>query len=162
MGLFFNLPADRHPLTSSSLAPPRLSPTAVQFLLYLLTGGSAALVDLSIFAVLNTVYGIQIVPAAVCSFLVAMCENYVLTSLFVYKAPLRAVLLAKFAAFAAMGLVINTGVTVVLNHMLELIPVLARSPIAHYLPVLAKVGGIGIAFVFNFAVNTLVVFKARP
>lgn len=148
-------------MTSSSLAQPRLSPTAVQFLRYLLTGGSAAVVDLSIFALLNTVYGIQIVPAAICSFLVAVCENYVLTSLFVYKAPLRAILLAKFAAFAALGLVINVGVTVVFSHMLELMPVLTRSPLAHYLPVLAKVGGIGTAFIFNFAVNTLVVFRAK-
>ena len=71
------------------------------------------------------------------------------------------VLLAKFAAFAALGLVINVGVTVVFSHMLELMPVLTRSPLAHYLPVLAKVGGIGTAFIFNFAVNTLVVFRAR-
>lgn len=135
-------------MTSSSITQARLSRTAIQFARYLLTGGSAAIVDLSIFALL-TAYKIPVLEAAVCSFLVAMVENYVITSIFVYKAPLRASLLAKFAAFAVVGLLINAGVTVVLSSRLGLPPVLA------------KVGGIGTAFVFNFMVNTLIVFRTR-
>jgi putative flippase GtrA len=136
-------------LTSPSIAQVRLSrTTAIQFLRYVLTGGSAAIVDLSIFALL-TAYKVPVLEAAVGSFLVAVVENYVVTSLFVYKTPLRALLLLKFAAFAALGLVINAGVTVALINTIGL------------MPVLAKVGGIGTAFVFNFVINTLVVFKAR-
>lgn len=135
-------------MTIPSIAQVRLSRTAVQFARYLLTGGSASIVDLSIFALLTT-YKVPVLEAAVCSFLVAMVENYVVTSIFVYKIPLRFVLLLKFAAFATLGLVINAGVTVALTTSIGL------------MPVLAKIVGIATAFVFNFAVNTLIVFRDR-
>lgn len=119
-----------------------------QFVGYLMTGGLAALVDIGLFHLLVTRWGGLLLPA-VCSFLVAAVVNYMLSSVWVYQRALRSLRRAGlFLLFASLGLAVNAGATWYLG---------SQWPLP---PTLAKVGGVGIAFVVNFLLNTLVVFKA--
>ncbi len=116
---------------------------------YLLTGSASAVVDIGVFT-LGLTAGLPIIPAATLSFLVATVANYLLTSRFVFhrETSLRRYLM--FLAAASVGLVINVALTAYLaGH--TLLP-----------PVAAKVVSIGITFVFNFAVNALLVFRHAP
>ncbi len=116
---------------------------------YLLTGGSAAVVDTGIFA-LELAAGVPLIPAATLSFLVATVVNYLLTSRFVFhrEPTLRRYLM--FLAAASLGLVLNVALTAFLA---------AHTPLP---PVAAKVASIAVTFVFNFAVNALLVFRHAP
>ena len=132
--------------TAKILAKPRL---ARQALGYLVVGGLAAVVDISLFHLLaQRLNGLLL--AAVISFAVAAVVNYSLSSLWVYRRQWRSWRRAgMFLVFASVGLCINAGVTWWLGSTL---------PIA---PVMAKVGGVGTAFVANFLVNTFIVFRAE-
>ncbi|WP_185965038.1 GtrA family protein [Glacieibacterium frigidum] len=115
---------------------------------YLVTGGTAALVDIGCFT-LALEAGIAIVPAATLSFMVGAVVNYWLSARFVFrqKRSLRGYLL--FVAVATLGLILNVTLTALIA---------AHTPVP---PVLAKVIAIAIGFVFNFTLNVLVVFRAR-
>ncbi len=115
---------------------------------YLLTGGSAAVVDVSVFAVLIAT-GSPIIPAATASFIVGSVINYLLAARFVFPHPASVRRYLMFLAGASIGLVINVGLTDLLVTHISLVPVAA------------KIISIGVAFVFNFAVNALVIFR-RP
>jgi len=119
-----------------------------QGLRYLLTGGSAAAVDVAVFAGLIRL-DVAILPAAAISFLVGGIINYLLASRFVFhhSPSLRRYLM--FVAGASVGLVVNVTLTSFL---------VTHTPLV---PVAAKIVSIGVAFVFNFALNALVVFR-RP
>ncbi len=119
-----------------------------QFMGYLMTGGLAAVVDIGLFHLLAPRLGGLLLPA-VCSFLVAAVVNYTLSSVWVYQRAWRSLRRAGlFLLFASLGLAVNAGATWYLGSQ-WLLPA-----------TLAKVGGVGIAFVMNFLLNTLVVFKA--
>ena len=119
----------------------------VRFGGYLLTGGSAAVVDLGVFAALHAVH-LPVTAAATGSFLVAAAANYSLTSLLVFRHALTWRRWLSFLALATVGLCVNVGVT-------------SGLVAAFAIPaVLAKVGGIGVAFIANFLMNYFVVFKA--
>jgi putative flippase GtrA len=120
--------------------------TAAQLARYLLTGGAAAVVDLGGFSVLLRL-GLPIAAAATLSFCVAALVNYALTARFVFGTGASARGFGLFFAVALVGLAINVGVTVLLS---------AQSGL---LPELAKVGGIAVAFLANFAMNKLIVFR---
>jgi putative flippase GtrA len=115
---------------------------------YVLTGGTAAIVDVSVFAALHRV-GVPIAGAASASFCLAAIVNYTLTSIFVFKTPLSPRGFALFFGVALLGMSINVGVTV------------AGSAVTPLGPILSKVTGIGVAFLFNFWLNSTFVFKAR-
>ncbi len=115
---------------------------------YLLTGGAAAVVDIGVFAAAYRL-GLPVIAAAALSFCIAAIVNYALTARFVFGSDSSARQFALFFAFAAIGLTINVGVTVLLASRLGL------------LPELAKVGGIGVAFLANFAMNKWIVFRVR-
>ncbi|AEG94929.1 candidate membrane protein [Ramlibacter tataouinensis TTB310] len=124
---------------------PRL---ARQALGYLMTGGLAAVVDIGGFHLLAPQFSGVLWPA-VLSFLVAAVVNYTLSSLWVYRRQWRSLRRAAlFLLFACVGLAINAGVTWAIAGALPV----------H--PTLAKVGGVGIAFVANFLMNTFIVFRA--
>jgi len=122
--------------------------TAVQLARYLLTGGAAAVVDIGGFAILYRL-GLPIAAAATLSFCVATVVNYALTARFVFGSGATARGSGLFFAVALVGLAINVGATVILSSRFGL------------LPELAKVGGVGIAFLANFAMNKLIVFRAH-
>lgn len=119
-----------------------------QFMGYLMTGGLAAVVDIGLFHLLAPRLDGLLLPA-VCSFLVAAVVNYTLSSVWVYQRAWRSWRRAGlFLLFASLGLAVNAGATWYLG---------SQWPLP---ATLAKVGGVGIAFVMNFLLNTLVVFKA--
>jgi putative flippase GtrA len=116
---------------------------------YMLTGGLAAVVDAGGFVALLAA-GLAAAPAATLSFCIAAAVNYLLTSRFVFGASLSRSRFAKFLLFAVVGLGINVGITLLLIHA-------AGLP-----PAFAKIGGIGVAFFANFAMNAGLVFRERP
>ena len=123
-------------------------PTLVrQGLGYLATGGLAAVVDIGGFHLLEPRLGGVLLPAAL-SFVVAAIVNYSLSSLWVYRRRWRSARRAAlFGLFALVGLAINSGATWALATWLPI----------H--PTLAKTGGVGIAFLANFLMNTFIVFR---
>ncbi len=125
--------------------PPVLYVSFRQFSRYFFTGGAAAIVDIGGFALFFS-GGVEVAQAAILSFLVALLVNYFLSARFAFgrKANTRSFFL--FAAFAAGGLLINVGVTLIAFGILEA-------------AIASKLIGIGVAFLFNFAMNALVVFR---
>ena len=116
---------------------------------YFVTGGIAAVVDVTGFHLLAQHMAGVLAPA-VASFLVAAVVNYTLTSAWVFGSDWRSLRrAAMFLAFATVGLAINAGVTWAVATLL---------PVA---PVLAKIAGIGVAFSANFLMNALIVFRDR-
>lgn len=119
---------------------------AARFGGYFLTGGAAAIVDLGGFAAIRAA-DVAIPVAATLSFLTAAVVNYVLTSRFVYRSGLTLGRWFSFLLFASVGLVVNVGVTTFVAATFA-VP-----------SVFAKLCGIGVAFVLNFALNHLIVFR---
>lgn len=118
-----------------------------QILRYALTGGTAAIVDLGGFVLLQSA-GLGLALAAAGSFALAALVNFTLSARYVFAAAPSARLFGVFFAVMLGGLMINTAVTV-----------LAGTALA--LPGwLAKCCGIGVAFGFNYVVNSRVVFRA--
>jgi putative flippase GtrA len=119
---------------------------ATRLVKYGMTGGVAAIVDAGGFELLLTM-GLDILPASATSFCIAALVNYSLTSRFVFARGRTASGFGLFFAFALVGLTVNVGVTVAGVAWLGL------------LPLLAKIIGIGVAFLLNFALNAFVVFR---
>lgn len=113
---------------------------------YGITGGIAAVVDAGGFALLLRT-GLAVTIAATLSFCIAAGVNYGLSSRFVFARGATARGFALFFVAALIGLSINLGVT------------LAGVYLAGLAPILAKIAGIGTAFLVNFALNLLVVFR---
>ncbi len=120
-----------------------------QLFLYGLTAGTAAVVDIGGFALLFRL-GAPVAVSATLSFCAAAVVNYTLTTRFVFGSRASARRFGLFMAFALVGLAINVGVTVLLANRFDV------------LPELAKIGGVGVAFFANFAMNKWIVFRAPP
>ena len=118
---------------------------AEKFVRYVLTGGSAAIVDVGLFAAFYAL-GLGAIAAAMASWLAAAVVNYTLSSLIAFRTALGGRRLLVFLLVAAAGFAINVSVTSVCALVLG-VP-----------PVLSKVIGIGIAFVANFLANAFLVF----
>ena len=114
---------------------------------YLVTGGLAAVVDVTGFHLLAGRMEGVLLPA-VLSFLLAAVVNYTLTSVWVFRRDWRSLRRAVlFLAFATVGLAINASVTWLVATALP-VPL-----------VLAKLAGIATAFSANFLMNALIVFR---
>jgi putative flippase GtrA len=118
----------------------------VKLVRYGVTGGIAAIVDAGGFALLLKT-GLAVAPAGTLSFCAAALVNYGLSSRFVFARSASAQGFALFFLAALIGLSVNLGVT------------LAGVYLAGLPPVVAKIAGIGVAFLVNFALNLLVVFR---
>ena len=94
-------------------------------------------------------YGFPLLPAAALSFILAAVVNFYLSSRWVFTQKPTAPLFTKFLLAALIGLTINVLVTVVLARTLAISPMLA------------KIGGIAVALIFNFTINLLLVFRAK-
>jgi putative flippase GtrA len=112
---------------------------------YFMTGGAAAVVDIGGFATLSA-WGLATPLAATLSFLVAAVVNYGLTTALVFVQPASPRQFGRFLAAALVGLAINVMVTTLL----------VGTGIA---PVFAKTGGVGVAFLANYLLAALVVFR---
>ena len=125
------------------------SDLAGTFCRYVLTGGTAAVVDLSTFAALHRL-GVPLVVATTCSFVLGAAVNYTLCSIFVFRKPISLRGYGLFVSGALVGYCINSGITI------------AGASLTHFPPELCKVAGIGTAFLFNFYVNLTLIFRTKP
>ena len=117
-----------------------------RFLKYIATGGAAAIVDVVGFRILS-MSALPIGAAAAVSWFVAAIVNYSLTSKFVFIRAESGERLLHFLVGAGVGLSINVGVTVFCATTVGIDPLLS------------KVIGIGTAFLFNYLINLLWVFR---
>lgn len=131
--------------TVQSAAPSTL---LQKFARYFVTGGLAAIVDAGGFALLIWT-GVPVWLAAILSFLAAAVTNYLASAAFVFHQPPSVRHFLLFLATASVGLLLNVGVTLAALHWLA-------CP-----AVLAKIIGIGSAFLVNFAMNVLLVFRPK-
>ncbi|WP_083578976.1 GtrA family protein [Tardibacter chloracetimidivorans] len=127
---------------------PRLRDMSRKAAGYLLSGGGAAVIDISLFRLFAPVMGVM--AGATLSFLVAAVVNFLVSSRYVFGGGGGARKAVLFLVFAGVGLVINVTATTLIWQASDL-------PL-----ILCKTGGVGIAFLFNFAFNFLIVFRARP
>ena len=113
---------------------------------YVLTGGMAAVIDVGCFRGFLA-FGVPTILAASMSWLIAAFVNYGSTSRFVFQRAVSHKHALLFLAGAAVGLSINVSITVLF--------------IRHFgiAPVWSKTLGIGVAFIFNFFINALWVFR---
>ena len=113
---------------------------------YAMTGGAAAVIDLGLFLVFEAT-GMAVPLAATASFLIAAIFNFGSSSLLVFRTPVTLKRFGRFLSVASVGLVINVGITWL---MYNLTPY----------PALAKLIGIGVAFLFNYVAHSFLVFRA--
>lgn len=114
---------------------------------YAVSGGAAAVVDLGAFAFLYHLVKMEIIGAAIVSYLLAAAFNFVVSSTFVYKTPLTVRRFMLFLLAGSLGLAINTSVT------------LASTSLLGAPAMVSKLLGIGVAFGVNFLFATFVVFR---
>ena len=114
---------------------------------YVLTGGAAAAVDASGFAVL-ILLGVTTLPSAIASFVLAAILNFQLSARFVFGHSPTGRAFVVFVGAALVGLAVNVSVTLTILQHFDRLPA-----------IVAKIGGIGVAFFVNFALNQWVVFR---
>ncbi|UEM01402.1 GtrA family protein [Skermanella rosea] len=122
------------------------------FAVYVLIGGTAALVEWASFYVALSSFTLHYVPASICGFATATYVNYVLSARIGFRRGRRSAWseIALVYGVSAVGLVINILVMVAVMELTAL-PVM-----------LGKVGGTGIAFIWNFAARQFCVFDKEP
>jgi putative flippase GtrA len=109
------------------------------------------IVDFSLFSFGHLYLGLPIIPANVCSWLVAVTGSYVMNTLITFSAEsgrrLRLKTYGMFLAAQLSGLVANTTTVFVGSY---------------FMPVLvAKALAIGVSFVIDFTLSNFVVFRKR-
>ena len=110
------------------------------------------IVDYSLFSLIHLYFGVPIIPANVCSWLVAVTGSYVMNTMITFAAEserrLRLKTYGMFLAAQSSGLVGNTT-TVFIG--------------SYFMPVLvAKALAIGVSFVIDFTLSNFVVFRTKP
>ena len=115
---------------------------------YFFTGGIAAIIDIGIFSLLVRSH-LAVMPAAAVSFCVANVFNFLLTSRFVFKQQSSSRRYLLFFLGALIGLTVNVGVTTI-GTIIVALPA-----------ILAKLLGIGVAFLINFFINLKLVFRNK-
>jgi putative flippase GtrA len=120
-----------------------------KFLTYVITGGTAAVVDFASFFVLER-SGADLVLAAVLSFGLGTIFNYVLTSIYVFRLKPTPRRYFGFLGGALIGACVNVGITIFAARLFGVSPVMAKTT------------GLALAFVVNFTLNILVVFRVPP
>lgn len=132
-----------------NLLPARVHSSRLfaSFWRYFITGGLAAVVDIGAFMLFEPM--MPALPAAVLAWSIAAVFNYLTSSVFAFGAPLGWRRFVAFFGSASLGMMVNVGITMALLSLLA-------TPAG-----LAKLGGVAVAFVFNFLVNYLLVFAQR-
>jgi putative flippase GtrA len=115
---------------------------------YALTGGIAAIVDAGGFALLIKAQ-CPTLPSGVTSFSIAALVNYCLTARFVFNQQISIRGFAAFMLAALAGLTVNVGTTIAGISFFDLAPIIA------------KIVGIGTAFLVNFGLNAGIVFHTK-
>jgi putative flippase GtrA len=110
------------------------------------------IVDLSLFSLGHLYFGLPIIPANICSWIVAVTGSYTMNTLITFAAEsgrrLRLSTYGMFLAAQLTGLVGNTTTVFVGSY---------------FMPVLvAKALAIGVSFAIDFTLSNFVVFRRRP
>jgi putative flippase GtrA len=113
---------------------------------YFFTAGTAAIVDVGGFAFLCSVR-IPIAASAVMSFCLAAVVNFLLSSRWVFHQAPSVRGFGLFFVAALGGLMVNVSVTLIGSLYFGLVPLLA------------KLVGVGTAFLLNFWLNLRIVFR---
>lgn len=116
-----------------------------EFMLYIVTGGSAALVDLGVFLLLGK-FGLSVLPATLGSYMVAALWNHQLASRVVFRVPPTFKNFVAFVVAQSVGIATNTLIT-------------WGGAELGYDKALAKIAGIAVAFLINFTLAKKLVFK---
>ena len=122
------------------------------FAVYFLIGGLSALVEWAAFYAALSLLGMHYIPASACGFAVATYVNYLLSARIGFKKGKRSTgsEVALIYAVSGIGFLINVA------FMAGVVEVLG-------LPVmLGKIGGTGIAFIWNFGARQFCVFDKEP
>jgi putative flippase GtrA len=119
-----------------------------KLLRYMATGGIAAVADVGGFAFLIDAQ-LNVLIAGIASFWAAALVNYLLTSQFVFGRTATAHGFALFLFAALIGLTVNIGITMLGVYLLT------------FPPTVAKLVGVGTAFLINFGLNMLFVFPQK-
>lgn len=115
---------------------------------YFFTAGVAAIIDLLGFSLLFRL-GLSVLFSAIASWFLAAIANYILTSRFVFHKNVDLIQFFRFILGASIGFGLNVAITVILTQYGQIYPPLA------------KMLAIGCAFLFNFAINLLWVFRPK-
>ena len=116
-----------------------------KLVLYGITAGVAMVVDVGGFAMLVRL-DVFVVVAAASSFCVSAVVNYLLSSRFTFRQQASMRRFLVFFAFASLGMVLNVGITS------------AGVLVFGLAPLIAKIVGVGVAFLANFVLNLKFVF----
>lgn len=84
--------------------------TDMKFIVYLLIGGTAALVEWGLFYVFNVIWDMNYLVAVIASFVVSTLYHYILTTMFVFKSGAkykRSTELSLVFIVSVMGLIFN-------------------------------------------------------
>jgi putative flippase GtrA len=125
---------------------------SASFAVYFLIGGLSAVVEWAAFYAALSFFGMHYIPASACGFAVATYVNYLLSARIGFKKGQRSTRseVALIYAVSGIGFVINVA------FMASVVEVLG-------LPVMiGKIGGTGIAFIWNFGARQFCVFDKEP
>lgn len=126
-----------------------MASTGRALLRYLITGGTAAVVDIEGFTLLLSAR-VPLVLAATCSFVAATVINFLLSSRWVFRSTPTRRRYLSFLIGAVVGLLVNVAATYIGIEHLGLLP----TP--------AKVLAIAMTFLMNFWINARFVFRTKP
>jgi putative flippase GtrA len=125
---------------------------SASFVVYFLIGGLSAAVEWAAFYSALSLSGMHYIPASVCGFAVATYVNYLLSARIGFKKGKRSTgsEVALIYAVSGVGFLINVAFMAGVVELLGL-PVM-----------LGKIGGTGIAFIWNFGARQFCVFDKEP
>jgi putative flippase GtrA len=125
---------------------------AASFAVYFVIGGLSSLVEWAAFYVALSSIELHYIPASACGFAVATYVNYLLSARIGFKKGK----LSGRSELALIYLVSGLGFVINVAFMAGMVEFLG-------LPVmLGKVGGTGVAFIWNFAARQFIVFDKTP
>jgi len=121
----------------------------LSFMKFGITGLSGMALDFSVTWLLKEVFSVQKLLANGIGFTVAVISNYLINRVWTFQS--KAKMTRQFAGFATVsviGLLLNTSIVYIFNHLLSL---------NFYL---SKVIATGLVFIWNFSINYFFVFKS--
>jgi putative flippase GtrA len=125
---------------------------AASFAVYFVIGGLSSLVEWAAFYAALSFADLHYIPASACGFAVATYVNYLLSA----RVGFRKGKLSGRSELALIYLVSGLGFVINVAFMAGMVELLG-------LPVLlGKVGGTGVAFIWNFAARQFIVFDKTP
>lgn len=122
---------------------------SVKFIKYLFVGGSAALINWTVFFIFAKMLLWHYLVAGLVAFVVATLWNFILARKFIFKASkhtlLRESVLIYLVSFV--GLLLDVGILFICVEFMRLDSMLG------------KIIATGLAFVFNFSIRNFVIYK---